>query len=113
MSGYICIRSNEYFDEYDIYLIKFVENIKEFDITMREIEPIWGKYKKVFEIPLNKVEILYRLFTYNFQNFHYYKEGGGIYFYKKDALRFITSFLNKLKINYKELSNDEIEKLII
>ena len=112
MSGYICIRSNEWLNEYNIYLIKFVKNVKIFNTNMINNEPFRGKFEKVFEIPLDKIKIVYELFIYHFQKFNYNKEYNKIELYKKDILPFIILFFNNIKIQYKELSNDEIEKLI-
>ncbi len=111
--GYIYIRTNEYWDSYNAYKLGKTENIPDREQTYITSEIKKGNYIKVIEIELkilDKIEKDLQKF-FNKLKLHI-KFNAGTEFYKKDINDYIIPYLDKHKIKYKILSQDEINNLI-
>ena len=112
-NGYIYIRSNEYWDFYDVYKLGKTLNIPDREQTYITSEIRRGKYIMVIEIDvtfLDKIEK--QLQTYfNELNLNT-KFNAGTEFYKKEIMNLIIPYFESKNIKYNILSNDEIDDLV-
>ena len=113
MKGYIYLRSNEYWDLYDVYKLGKSSNILDRENNYITSEIKRGKYVMVIELNFDIMDIVEtRLQQYfNKLGFHI-KFNGGTEFYKKEIIKYIIHYLMEHQINHKVLSDFEIEKLI-
>ena len=115
MTGYIYIRENEFYNEYDVYKIGATNNIAERNSVYVSREIKRGRFIKVYEVPYKKLKLIENLIYSEFKNF-YIEFDGGTQFYKKEIINLIDNFLleleEKMSIKFVKLSNDDIKKLI-
>jgi len=113
MKGYIYLRSNEYWDLYDVYKLGKSSNILDRENNYITSEIKRGKYVMVIELNFDIMDIVEtRLQQYfNKLGFHI-KFNGGTEFYKKEIIKYIIHYLMEHQINHKVLSDFEIENLI-
>jgi hypothetical protein len=112
MSGFIYLRSNESYDEYNAYKLGKTLNIREREDFYTSLEISRGFFVKAFELEKEKLdEIENKLQKYlKKNNFHIFKDGGNSFFDKK-IIDKIKLFFENNKVYYKELSNEEINLL--
>ena len=112
-SGYIYIRTNEYWDLYDVYKLGKSSNILERENNYITSEIKRGKYIMIIELNINIMDDVEKKLQkyFNKLGFHI-KFNAGTELYKKDILKIIIPYLIKNKIDHKILSDNDIEKLI-
>jgi predicted helicase len=110
MSQYIYIRTHESYNKYDACKLGITSNIPDRDLQYATGEITRGKFILVIEIFNCNVNIIEKMLHNYFSNFHVLLDGG-IEFYKKNIIDLIVPYLNKLKINFKVLSESDINKL--
>ena len=111
--GYIYIRTNEYWDLYDVFKLGKTLNIPDREQTYITSEIKRGTFAMVIEIDLiilDNVEKKLQIY-FNELNLHI-KFNAGIEFYKKEIINFIIPYFDKNNIKYKILSKDEIDSLV-
>ena len=111
--GYIYIRTNEFWDIYEVYKLGKTDNIPNRETTYLTSEIKKGYYIMVIEIELsslNNIEKeLHKYFTKLNLNLYF---NAGTEFYKKDIINYIIPYFNQNNIPYRVLSEDEINNLI-
>lgn len=111
--GYIYIRSNEYWDLYNAFKLGKTLNIPDREQTYITSEIKRGVYIIVIEIDSSILDNIERQLQTYFTSLNLHiKFNAGIEFYKKEIINLIIPFLNTNYINYKILSNDDIDCLI-
>ena len=111
--GYIYIRTNEYWDSYDVFKLGKTLSIPDREQTYITSEIKRGTYILIIEIDLiilDNIEKQLQIY-FNELNLHI-KFNAGIEFYKKEIVNFIIPYFDKNNIKYKILSKDEIDGLI-
>jgi len=111
--GYIYIRTNEYWDLYDVFKLGKTLSIPDREQTYITSEIKRGTYMMIIEIDLiilDSVEKQLQIY-FNKLNLHI-KFNAGIEFYKKEIINFIIPYFDKNNIKYKILLKDEIDSLI-
>lgn len=109
--GYIYLRNHLSYHYYNAYKLGKTYNIPSRDIQYATNEIDRGYFKSVYELPINKMDLIERLLQYHFQHLNI-KHNGGIEFYHKSIIEMIEPYLVTLKINYKKLSKDDISNLL-
>jgi len=114
--GYIYIRDTEPYNLYGVIKLGRTKNIVERDSVYKTGEYVRGKMISVYEILIKQKydhiddiyveKLLQRYFTQN----HKIKNGG-TEFYDKKIVKEVEEFLNKTIINYKKLTDEEIDNL--
>jgi predicted helicase len=113
MYGYIYIRTNEYWNIYNAYKLGKTTNIPEREQTYITSEIKRGKYKLVIELDQNILDKTEKDLQLYFNSLKLdIKYNGGVEFYKKEIIDHIIPYLEKNKILYKILSEEEINNLI-
>lgn len=107
--GYLYLRTHQYYDIEDVYLIGTTNDIEESDKEFTSNEWKRGYFTLIFQIPINKMKLIERLIGMQFHDLNVYK-GGGTGFYKKKIITLIEPFLDEIKIKYKNLSNKRLKK---
>ena len=111
-SGYIYIRSNEYWDLYDAFKLGKTISIHDRDQTYITSEIKRGKYVMVIEVDLlilDKIESQLQLY-FNSLNLSI-KFDAGTEFYKKEIINLIILYLDTVNVRYKILSTSDINAL--
>ena len=112
-NGYIYIRTNEYWDLYDVFKLGKTMSIPDREQTYITSEIKRGSYVIIIEIDLiilDNVEKQLQVY-FNQLNLHI-KFNAGIEFYKKEIINFIIPYFDTNNIKYKILTKDEIDGLI-
>lgn len=110
--GYIYIRSNKYWSSDGVYKFGKTKNIIDRETSYITTETKRGFYVSVIEVDLNILDKLeLRLMKYFYSLGLYFYDGGGVEFFKKDIIKYIYPYLDKHKIKYRILSNEEINEL--
>ena len=86
-------------------------NIPERDTQYATREYIRGYFENLFEVPIEKIDIIERLLQNEFSELNI-KHDGGNKFYNKKINNLIEPYLIKLKIKYRKLSKQEINDLL-
>lgn len=110
--GYLYIRFNEYLTTmYDACKLGITGNMpnRNNGYITGEVKP--GFWKLVFEVPFEQMEIIEKLLQIDFQKFHIYHPSGATEIYKKAITDLVEPHLIKYGIEYKKLSEDEINNL--
>ena len=105
--GYIYIRDNTWYKRENVLKIGISASTKDRNSTYITSEVESGEYIMVIEIPLCKMKILDKVFKYYFKSYNIYK-GGGTEFYDRCIIDLIEPYLQKINIEYKVLTNEEI-----
>ena len=110
--GYLYIRSNQWFDTLNVYKFGKTCNIVDRTSTYISGEPKRGFYVKIIEIELNIMDELEKQLIKYFteQNLHYY-DNGATELFNKDIEVLIFYYLDISEIDYKILTDDEINEL--
>lgn len=111
--GYIYIRTNEYWDVYNVFKLGKTLSIPDREQTYITSEIKRGSYIMVFEIDeciLDEVEKQLQIY-FNKLDLNI-KFNGGIEFYKKEIINNIIPYFDENNIKYKLLSREEIDGLI-
>ena len=111
--GYIYVRDHESYKQHEIYKLGKTSNIPERESTYITSEFIRGRFIRVFEVDNKILDKLEKdLFNY-FRTSGLHKEsGGGKEFFDIKILDKIEPYLIENKVEYKLLSDDEINSLI-
>ena len=121
MSGYIYLRTNEFYDIYDVYKLGRTKNLFNRNNTYITNEPKKGCFIYVIKIlNTNKYDDI-KIETYlknqlKKYNYKYIGDGsGGTEFFSKIILskNKILKYLNKTNINYEIYQNSDIQQLIL
>ena len=110
MKGYLYIRVHPSYDKYDGCKMGITQNIPDRDNTYLTGEITRGYFKDVYEIPINLMLKIERILQYKFKEFHL-KYDGGNEFYNKKIIDEIEPYLKTLNLDFKKLSENEIERL--
>ena len=112
--GYFYIRTNSYWnsESENYYKTGITQNIKNRQCPYITTEKTRGKFIKVIEFlvdkkKLKKYDYLIKL---RFNNLNI-RDNGGTEFYNKDIINLIEGFLKSIGVEYKVLTDDEIDKL--
>ena len=112
--GYFYIRTNSYWnsESENYYKTGITQNIKNRQCPYITTEKTRGKFIKVIEFPVDKKKLkMYDdLIKLRFNNLNI-RDNGGTEFYNKDIINLIEGFLNSIGVEYKVLTDDEIDKL--
>lgn len=108
--GYIYIRTNEYWDTYNIYKLGKTKNILDRDQGYITGEVRRGHFVMVVEIQLTILDELEKHLMNYFNDLNLHIDGGEEFF-KKDIIYFIIPYLEQNNIQYKILSKEEISCL--
>ncbi len=110
MFGYIYVRCHHYYDMDNICKLGKTNNIPDRDSQYATNEFNRGYFESIYEVPIQKLNILERLLQYEFRE-HHVKRNGGIEFYNKQIIDLIEPYLMTLNMTFKKLTNDDISKL--
>ena len=112
-SGYIYLRENEYWNIYNAIKLGKTSNIPDRERTYITSEIKRGKFIMVIKIDLEIMDLLEKDLQKYFNSLDLnIKFNAGIEFYNKKIIDLIIIFLDKININYKILTEDEINNLI-
>jgi hypothetical protein len=112
-TGYIYIRSNEYWILYDAYKLGKTTNIPDREQTYITSEIKRGYYVMIIEIELTILDDVEKQLQIYFNELNLQlKFNAGTEFYKKEIINFIIQFFDINNIKYKILSKIEIDNLI-
>jgi len=109
--GYIYLRHHESYDVDNVYKMGKTNNIPERDGVYITSELKRGNFIDVYEVPIEELDNIDQLLKNEFHKLNVYK-GGGTEFYKTKIQSLIEPFINKLGIEYRKLSNQEISDLV-
>ena len=112
-TGYIYIRSNEYWILYDAYKLGKTTNIPDREQTYITSEIKRGYYVMIIELELTILDDVEKQLQIYFNELNLQlKFNAGVEFYKKEIINFIIPFFDINNIKYKILSKIEIDNLI-
>jgi superfamily II DNA or RNA helicase len=105
--GYIYVRNHISYNYYNACKLGKTQDIIERDnvYSCGEIER--GNFYPVFEMELNKIHLIETLLKNEFQNYNI-KYDAGTEFYDKEIKKLIEPYIEKININYRKLTNEEI-----
>jgi superfamily II DNA or RNA helicase len=109
--GAIYIRDNAWYRTRNIYKMGVSSCIKDRNSSYITGEPEPGEFIFVIEIPLEKMKILDRCIKSYYKPYNIYICGGGTEFYERCIIELIEPYLQKLNVEYKVLTKEEIEVL--
>ena len=110
-NGYIYVRNHPSYDVDDACKIGKSSNIPERDTQYATGEIKRGYFEAVFEVPIEKMEIVERLLQNEFRELNV-KYDAGTEFYNKKIITLIEPYLITIGIKYKKLSKQEISDLV-
>jgi predicted helicase len=110
IKGYIYLRDTEWYNKYNIYKLGITDSIIDRNSNYLTGEPISGDIIQVIEVSLNELHKIDKLLKYHLRKYHFY-QNGGIEFYDKYIINEIEPILEKYKINYRILNDEEISEL--
>jgi len=108
--GYIYIRSHPAYDAYDACKMGKTESIPERDTQYATGEIERGKFEPVFEVPIKQMGMIENLLKSKFSHLNVRIDGGTEFFNKK-IITLIEPYLCKVGIQFRKLSEEEIEKM--
>ena len=108
MSFYLYIRENKYWNSENIYKIGITKNIPECHSQYIKNELEAGSFIIIFEIYELDMILFDNNFKEYFKEYNYYINAGKEFYYK-NIIPNIIKYLFEKKINYRMLSNNEIE----
>ena len=110
-NGYIYVRNHPSYDLLNACKLGKTQNIPERDITYATGEIVRGNFDIIFEVPIKQMSIIERLLQYEFRKFNI-RQNAGTEFYDKQIITLIEPYLISLGVDYKKLSNQEIQDLL-
>jgi superfamily II DNA or RNA helicase len=110
MSGYIYLRDTKWYQHENVIKLGVTQNIINRGSVYITSEFIRGKYILVIEIPLEKLHDIDLKMKRHFKSYHVYMDGG-TEFYKRDIIDLIIKFIQHSNIQYKVLSDNEMDLL--
>ena len=108
--GYIYIRSHPAYDAHDACKMGKTENIPERDAQYATGEIERGKFEPVFEVPIKQMGMVENLLKSKFSHLNV-KLDAGTEFFNKKIITLIGPYLSKVGIQFRRLSEQEIEKM--
>lgn len=108
--GYIYIRVHHAYDEFDVCKVGITSNVPNRESTYITSEFNRGIFKLIFEVPIKALASLEILLHGEFKEFHK-QDTGGTEFFDKQIMELIEPWLQKIGIEYKKLSEEEIAQL--
>jgi superfamily II DNA or RNA helicase len=108
--GTIYLRDNSWFSRENVIKMGIASFAKDRSGTYITGEVERGYFKMVIEIPLEKMKIIDKILKSKFHDFNVYK-GGGTEFYRRDIHFKIEEFLKTLDLEYRVLSNEEVNTM--
>ena len=108
--GYIYIRSHPAYDAHDACKMGKTESIPERDTQYATGEIERGKFEPVFEVPIKQLGMIENLLKSKFSHLNV-KLDAGTEFFNKKIITFIEPYLCKVGIQFRRLSEQEIEKM--
>jgi hypothetical protein len=108
--GTIYIRDNAWYKTENVVKLGIASFAKDRSNTYITGEVERGEYICVIEIPLVKMKILDKMLKQYFVSYHIYK-GGGTEFYNRCIVGLIEPYLQKLNVEYRILTTDEIHSM--
>lgn len=111
-NGYIYLRDHESYKKYYAYKLGKAIPIVERNNTYMTSEIISGKFIMIIEMASDKVDLVEKLLKryFNSIGYHVYYDGG-TEFYKRDIIDEIIPFLEQTNLEFKVLSQNEINNL--
>jgi predicted helicase len=109
--GYIYIREHLSYDYYNLCKLGKTMNIPERDSQYATGEIKRGKFSYVYEVNDKQLSIIERLLQYELKE-HNIRHDGGTEFYNKIIIEEIKNIFEKYRIEYRQLNDVEILKLI-
>lgn len=109
--GYIYIRNHFSYNIDNVYKLGKTINIPERDTLYATGEVKRGYFETVFEVPFKQLNIIERLLQYELKEYNI-KYDAGTEFYDTIIINFIEPFFMKMNIQYKKLTNEEINNLL-
>ena len=110
-NGYIYIRTHTSYNGNNVYNLGKTINISDCDMQYSTCECIQRKFKEVFEIINYNIDILEKLLLNYFSELNI-KYDIGLEFYDKSIISLIEPYFINNNIEYKKLSNEEINNLV-
>ena len=111
--GYIYIRSNEYWDNYNAFKLGKTTDIYNRDSTYITSEIKRGYFVMILEIRLDILDNVEKDLQKYFCSLGFHiKFDAGIEFFDKKIVNYIIPYLDNNNIEYKLLSKDKIDKII-
>ena len=110
--NYIYIRTNEWYDLKDVYKVGITKSIRDRNNSYITGEIVRGNFIKIFELDINHNQLNYidNIIKIKFEKLNVYIDGG-IEFYKKEINEKIEEYLNKSKIKFKLVKEDELKRI--
>ena len=105
--GAIYCRDNVWFRMENVIKLGIASFAKDRSSTYITSEVERGEYVLVIEIPLDKMIYIDKCLKNYFKSYNIYK-GGGTEFYNRCIIELVELYLQKLNIEYKVLSEEEI-----
>ena len=113
MNGYIYIRTHEAYYEYGVCKLGSFENIYDRDSTYKTGEYKSGHFILILEISQSSTynsKYIEKIIQRGFRHYHKIIDGG-TEFYKTEIIDEIVPFLKKLKFEFKQLSEKDIDNM--
>ncbi len=107
LKGFIYLRDNIWYQKENVIKMGISSSIIDRNNTYITGEVKRGEYIYVIEIPLEKMIIIDKCLKLYFKMYNIYK-GGGTEFYDRCLINFIELYIQKLNIEYKILTKEEI-----
>lgn len=107
-NGIIYLRDNLWYKTENVIKMGVTSSMVERNNTYMTGEIIGGEYIYAIEIPLNKIKILDKCLKMYFKEYNIYR-GGGTEFYNRCIINLIEPYLQKLNIDYRVLSKNDID----
>ena len=110
--GYLYIRTNEWCDLKEVYKVGITKSIKDRNNTYITGEIIKGNFIKIFELDVNKNQLNYidKIIKIYFKKLNVYINAG-TEFYKREIMDKIEEYLNKSRIKFKLVNEDELNRI--
>jgi predicted helicase len=108
--GSIYLRDNAWYKMENVIKMGIASFAKDRSNTYITGEVERGEYICVIEIPLDKMNIIDKYLKFYFRPYHIYK-GGGTEFYNRCIIELLEPYLEKLNIDYKVLTKEEINSM--
>lgn len=110
--SYLYIRTNEWCELKEVYKVGITKSIRDRNNSYITGEIIRGNFIKIFELDINHNQLNYidKIIKIKFKKLNVYIDGG-TEFYKKEINDKIEEYLNKSKIKFKLVKEDELNRI--